>query len=199
MDGNESAGGYDSNVYGVVGGIDFKVGAAGKIGATVGYAKGNLDFDNFNNEADYSGWNAGLYGRYDLPMFYFQGQGSYGSYDNDVTRNVDIAGIDAPASQHRALSHPDAILDMFPDQAGVAGITGSPQSDYSSDVWQLDGEIGYKANFGTSFRVEPYVGVNYMYGESDAFLESGGGVVDLDVNKATGRSLASLLGVRLTF
>ena len=37
-----------------------------------------------------------------------------------------------------------------------------------------------------------------MYGESDSFLESGAGGANLDVNQATGRSLASLLGVRLT-
>ena len=118
MDGNDSAGGYDSNVYGMVAGIDFKVGAAGKIGATVGYASGNIDFDNYLNEADYSGWNLGLYGRYDLPQFYFQGVGSYGMYDNEVQRHVDIGAVDG-IDPHRTLLHPNAGIG-FPVYPGLA-------------------------------------------------------------------------------
>ena len=37
-----------------------------------------------------------------------------------------------------------------------------------------------------------------MYGDSDSFLETGASGANLDINKATGRTLASLLGVRLT-
>jgi uncharacterized protein with beta-barrel porin domain len=196
MDGNESAGGYDSNVYGIVGGIDFKVGSAGKVGGTIGYASGNLDFDNYNNDADYSGFNLGLYGRYDLPQVYFQAVGSYGMYDNEVTRNIDIGSVDG-INPHRTLLHPDAGVDFNP-YPGLAATSGTAASDYSSDVWQLYGEVGYKADFGANFSIVPFAGINWMYGESDAFLEAGAAGADLDVEKATGRSLASLLGVRLT-
>ncbi len=196
MDGNDSAGGYDSNVYGMVAGIDFKVGAAGKVGATFGYAQGNIDFDNYENEADYNGWNVGLYGRYDLPQFYFQGVGSYGMYDNEVQRNINI-GAEAGIDPHRTLLHPNAGIS-FPVYPGLAATSGTAESDYSSDVWQLYGEVGWKANIGTDFSFVPFVGINYMYGESDSFLESGAGGANLDVDQATGRSLASLLGVRLT-
>ncbi len=123
QDGNVSAGGYDSNMWGVVGGIDFKVGASGKLGATVGYASGDMEFDRYANTADYSGWNVGLYGRYDAPQFYFQGIGSYGMYDNDVQRNIDVVAIPALASPHRTLLHPDAGIN-FPAQPGIAATTG---------------------------------------------------------------------------
>ena len=196
QDGNESAGGYSSTTYGVLAGVDFKFGAGGKVGATVGFARGDIDFDNYNNEAHYDGWNVGLYGRYDLPQFYFQGVGSYGSYDNDVSRNIDIAGADA-ASPHRTLLHPDAGIDFAP-LPGLLATQGTVDSDYSSDVWALYGEIGWKANLGTNFSIVPFAGINWQYGETDAFLESGVSAVNLDVNKATGRTLASLLGVRLT-
>ena len=130
MDGNDSAGGYDSNAYGIVGGIDFKVGTSAKLGATVGYAQGDIDFDNYNNSADYSGWNVGLYGRYDLPQFYFQAVGSYGMYDNEVARNINIGAVDG-ISPHRTLLHPNAGID-FASVGGLAATTGTADSDYST-------------------------------------------------------------------
>ena len=116
--------------------------------------------DNFNNEADYTGWTAGLYGRYDLPQFYFQGVGSYGWFDNDVSRNIDIAGADAGDRRTVRCCIPMLVSTSRRCRA-FSGTSGMADSDYSSNVWAAYGEMGWKANFGTNFSFVPFAGINW--------------------------------------
>ena len=161
QDGNDSAGGYDSNAYGMVARhrLQGRCGGQDRRDRWV-MPRATSTSTTTTTRRDYNGWNVGLYGRYDLPQFYFQGVGSYGSYDNEVERNIDIAAVRCSVRRTVRCCIPDAGID-FATQPGLAATPGTANSDYSSDVWALYGEVGWKANLGTNFSIVPFAGINW--------------------------------------
>ena len=91
VDANASGPAAKIDNKGIMGGVDFDVDAWTKVGVTVGHTSGSTGFSaDSNNGGNYTGWNVGLYGRYDFDPWYVQAIGTYGTFTNHMQRNIDI-------------------------------------------------------------------------------------------------------------
>ena len=193
-----SAGGYDSNVYGVVAGIDFKVGAAGKIGATSGYAAGDIDFEQLQEQARIQRLECRSVRPLRPAAVLLPGRRLVRHVRQRCGTQHRHRRRPRWLRPHRTLVAPGCRYRLARRNRASRRTSGTADSDYSSDVWQLYGEVGWKANLGTNFSFVPFAGINWHVRRERLRSSRAGLGANLDINQATGRSLASLLGVRLT-
>lgn len=92
---NKGVSGYDGNVYGVAGGIDWDVSDSARLGVAFAYARSTMDSDGVADQKAVSKNAFGsVYGSYMLTEgLQLNAQAGYGKLRNQNNRRVDFAGI----------------------------------------------------------------------------------------------------------
>jgi len=91
-DDDVEAPGYDYTIYGAGFGLDFQVSDAVLVGATVGYADGDVDYDRLADTTDLSSVQAGLYGSWNDNGRYFDSLLMYSDLEYETQRRVELTG-----------------------------------------------------------------------------------------------------------
>ncbi len=193
VDANASGPSAKIDNKGIMGGVDFDVDAWTKVGVTVGHTSGSTGFSaDSNNGGNYTGWNVGLYGRYDFDPWYVQAIGTYGMFTNHMQRNIDIN----PSLSSICCSFPFST----PGANGAAAITQGlvTANLYDSHTYGAQGEVGYHWDTGSAVDLTPFLSLAYLHGDSDAFHENGLLGPELSVTDASATSLSSQLGLRFS-
>jgi uncharacterized protein with beta-barrel porin domain len=189
---NSSASGPADKIrdQGIYVGVDFDMDQQSKLGFVAGHTSGSTKFSNDNgNQGNYLGWHLGAYGRYDAEPWYVQGILAYGTFTNNMTRNIDIN----PSSAGLCCSFPFTT----PSSAFAAQYKGS----YDSHTYSANGEVGYRLDTGSAYDLTPFLSLSYIHDSSDAFNElttTGLSGANLAVNDASSTSLDSQLGLRFS-
>ena len=88
--------GFDSDVYNITAGVDYRLSDAMILGAAVGYSNTNADFDTSSNNTEVDAWNGMLYGTYyPTEALYVDGILSAGTSSYDVRRRDPFSGLTA--------------------------------------------------------------------------------------------------------
>jgi len=93
-DGTENESGFDFDSQGVTLGADYRFTDNLVLGAALGYAEADSDFDNDGGTLDSDSLTASAFGTWYGPKFYLDWIGSYGTADHDSVRNINIPGLD---------------------------------------------------------------------------------------------------------
>ncbi len=174
LDGDSNAPGYDEDQFGFMFGADYAFHDHMFLGIAGGYFNSNGNFDDWAGRdgaaMNYDGLQLAAYGGYDNSVYYLRGVASYGNYDGDASRTVDIPG----------------------------GRRVSLSGDPSSDTWSFYGETGYRFGLGTVGSLTPFAGLSLATATLDGFTEdqSEGNAAALEVHDSDGNSVASVLGAR---
>lgn len=142
-DGTENESGFDFDSQGITLGADYRFTDNLVLGAAVGYAEADSDFDNDGGTLDSDSLTASAFGTWYGPKFYLDWIGSYGMADHDSVRNINISGLD--------------ITDV------ARGTTDGTQ-------WALGLGGGYTFNKG-AWNGGPNLAVSYVKVDVDAFTE----------------------------
>lgn len=161
---------YDTTDIGAIVGADTAVGR-GNIGLALSYIHSDVD----------SRGNA----RHDATVKSTQVLG-YGDYDiNDrvsVHATVGVGRADIDGKRHISTL--------------TAGNTATATADYTADTAQAGFEIRHR--FGTDTRrITPFIGMKYTHVSSDGYTETGAGVYNLAVQKASFNEISQNFGIRL--
>lgn len=161
--------GFDIDRKSVTLGLDYTFFDSLVIGAAFGYGFIDTDFYNNNGRMETDSYDFATYGSYFLPEeFYVDWIMSYSVHDYDMKRNISYSGLDTTAA-----SRPEG------DQFGFAGSLGK---DFAFD----------------SYVINPYARFEYLSTSVDAYRESGGAGLALEVDKQTIQSLTSTLGTQIS-
>lgn len=162
---------FSGNQGGVVMGFDTAIDNNMTVGAALAYAHGAVAINSGLSHGDDRGIQLALYGRYDDAdePWYAMASTVYGSYTNKSQRTVAITGFG----------------------------TGIARARFHSNLWSLYGEGGYRFATGIGFEVAPYLALEFLDGESNAFTETGG-PIPLAVSGTSARTFSSYLGASLS-
>ena len=157
------------NDRGIYIGVDFDMDQQSKFGFVAGHTTGDTNFAHDRNNAGlenhdvghFNGWHLGAYGRYDAEPWYAQAILSYGTFTNDMTRNIFIN----PSSAGLCCS--------FPFTTGSSVIAGTAKSSYDSHTYGANGEVGYRLDTDSAYDLTPFLSLSYIHASSDAFHETG--------------------------
>jgi uncharacterized protein with beta-barrel porin domain len=182
------------NDRGIYIGVDFDMDQQSKFGFVAGHTTGDTNFAHDRNNAGlenhdvghFNGWHLGAYGRYDANPWYAQAILSYGTFVNDMTRNIFIN----PSSAGLCCS--------FPFTTGSSVIAGTAKSSYDSHTYGANGEVGYRLDTDSAYDLTPFLSLSYIHASSGAFHETGLTGANLAVNDASSTSLDSQLGLRFS-
>ncbi|MFO1123800.1 MAG: autotransporter domain-containing protein [Hyphomicrobiales bacterium] len=164
-DGTSDSPGFDSTEFSLYGGADYTWATGTTLGMVLGYFNTDTDFD-AGSEANFDGFQVGVYGQQDWNNFYARGAVAYGSAGVDVHRDI-----------------------------AVGTIAGTARSSYDDNVWYVNGEMGYDWAMGLEWVATPFAGLSYANLNGDNFNESGVDGADLS-GSVDGDSVVSALGVR---
>lgn len=146
--------GFDIDRKSVTLGLDYTFFDSLVVGAAFGYGFIDTDFHNNNGRMETDSYDFATYGSYFLPEeFYVDWIMSYSVHDYDMKRNIRYSGLDTTAA-----SRPEG------DQFGFAGSLGK---DFAFD----------------SYVINPYARFEYLNTSVDAYRESGGSGLALEVDK----------------
>jgi len=161
--------GYEDRSFGLAVGGDCRVNHATVVGASLGYAQGEVEHD-LNFDGEYDMYQAAVYATYRKPKFHVDGVLSYGMAQNEADR----AG------------------------ASIGGIGGNATADYDSQIFGARVEAGYDLSLKSKrIDIEPWAGLEYQYVTSEAFNETGANALSLRVHGQQTDSLKGRLGVRV--
>lgn len=150
-------------------GLDYTFFDSLVLGAAFGYGFVDTDFHNNNGRMETNSYDFATYGSYFLPEdFYVDWIMSYSVHDYDTKRNIRYSGLDTTAT-----SRPGG------DQFGFAGSLGK---DFAF----------------TSYVINPYARFEYLSTSVDAYRESGGAGLALEVDKQVIQSLTSTIGTQIS-
>lgn len=143
-DGNSS--GYSFKGTSFLLGLDALTNNGLQLGVTVGtYDAGRTRFDNGDVIENDFGYQVGIYGQYETDRFYVRGLMGHAGWDADATRTVTVGNV-----------------------------TGTNQSNFDVDVFNIHGELGL--NLGakvSSFDISPYVALDYSHSSISNLTETG--------------------------
>lgn len=153
-----------------LGGLSYGLDLARDETGVFGIAGGNT-FTTWGNDltdrGHVSSFQVGLYGMKRIESFYGFAVANYGHNRNDVNRNIQIGSVNAVTS---------------------GSFTGHQFGSYGEAGMNLD---------APALRLQPFVGLQYVYLSNGRFTESGGGGAALNVAAANLNTLQSHLGSRL--
>ena len=161
-------------------GLDYRVLDNLILGLAGGYSHLDLDFDRNINvgggnvEADSYGLTA--YGTYYIGGFYVDGMFNYGWTNFDLTRNILINS----------------------NNPGVPVIARTAVADPDGDQWTLSLQTGYNFDHG-GLSYGPYARINYRQVQTDNYIESGAGGLNLAIQEQTAISLQSIFGAQVSY
>ncbi|MFU8817718.1 MAG: autotransporter outer membrane beta-barrel domain-containing protein [Pseudomonadales bacterium] len=155
--------GFDFNSQGITAGIDYRLRDNAFLGAALGFAAVDVDFDNRGGDMDIESWNLSLFGSYFYEdKFYLDGLINYGRSDYDSTRNI-----------------------RFTDAQGEVNRTarGSTKGTQRS----LSLSSGYDFNH-RAWTVGPHFGTDLVDSEISTLRETGAGALSMIVGSQSSRS-----------
>ena len=162
--------GFKFHTAGLTLGTDYRLTENVVLGAAAGYLRTDADLDQAGGRVKMSGYSLSAFGTYYVAdTFYVDAIATYGWNDFGVTRNVSFGDLSSTAK-----SDPDG------NQLAVS-VSG-----------------GYNFNLGP-LTVGPTAKVNYIHVRIDGFHERGADIFNLRVNSQRVESLATDLGVQLSY
>jgi fibronectin-binding autotransporter adhesin len=172
IDNSINASGYDYKIYGGAGAIDYGFENDFLLGASIGYARTDIDsYDSYSAESNGDTARGALYGAYANPQI--------GAY---ATLLLSYAWSDF--ENHRTVNFVD------PNATAKSNYTGNEFSAYA--------EMGTKAVEFQDLSLHPFLGLAYAYFDRESFSESGAGPsIDLAVTDEVYQSLNLSAGATL--
>ncbi len=169
-DGDEEAGGYDSDRWTAAIGGDVEVGPDIIVGASLAKLSNKLDFH------DGGRWNAdgiqvGAYGAIDRGAFYAKAIGTIGWFDGDGSRRIDWTDIGG----------------------SLAGQLGS---DTDVRLWTLGAHFGYRVALGEESLLTPFLNVDHSSAKLDGFTETGLAGANLAIESSKSSRTAVTAGAK---
>ncbi len=133
----------DLGSRGLMGGIDYRLGAATVIGVMAGYDATDARLTPTSRQSHVQSWFAGGYGSVALGPAFVDLQGSYGKSDYDLFRRITVSTF-----------------------------TAESLAESESEQWMLAGTAGLSLRT-PGFDIEPYVGARYVSLDLNGFTETG--------------------------
>jgi uncharacterized protein with beta-barrel porin domain len=163
--------GYSLDTAGIVFGMDraFVSSAVSTIrtGLLLGYADGDLSWDDSTDSGDISSKHVGVYTTGSFHGFYLNAEFGYAWVDNSAEREI-----------------------VTPAFSAVA------ESSFDGDVLGGSIDSGYDFIFG-HFRIGPILSLSYQHLDQEGFSESGAGDLGVHMDDCTYESLTGTYGLRL--
>jgi outer membrane autotransporter protein len=170
-DGDGELGGYDSDRWTAVLGVDFNVGGAAIVGASIGRVTNRVDFNRTQGEFKADGYQLGAYGVFDPGAFYVKALGTYNWFDGDAEREVDFT----------------------PFGGTFEGTIGG---DPDVRMWTLGLHGGARFAVGASSVVTPYLNLDHTNTKLKGFEETGLSGANLTVYNSTLKRTTLTAGVK---
>ncbi len=172
--------GFDFDHWSITGGADYRLTDQIVLGGAVGYAQTETDLDDGLGDMDVDGYSVSLYGTYYMGNYFFDAIGSYARKEYESVRNINYT-LSVPVQQ-----------------------TMTGDSDADEYTFSLGG--GYEFSRG-AWRYGPYVRLNYLKSEIDAYAEdladasstAPGSGLALQVDEQDIESFTSVLGGQVTY
>jgi outer membrane autotransporter protein/CSLREA domain-containing protein len=163
--------GFDTTIWGVSAGLDFRPAAGLVVGAAGGWARSQLDFDSLDGRPEADTAQGAAYLGYTSPLVEAGGAFRFGWSRMSAERGIDFA---PPSTLSRSA---DSEFD---------GIDLGGHVEAALNLFELGG-----------VSVQPLAAFTYAHLQQDAFDESGADSLDLSADEATIDSAVSGLGARL--
>jgi outer membrane autotransporter protein len=162
--------GFDFSTTGITVGADYRVTDDLVFGGALGYVSNEMDFDNTRGDQEITGYTLSFFGSwYQSENIYIDGILSYGTNNFDMTRDIQFGTTDVKAQGD---------TDGTEISASIGG--------------------GYDFNRG-SINFGPFLRVNYIKANIDAFEEDSADGLELAYDSQEVDSLTSLLGGQVTY
>jgi uncharacterized protein with beta-barrel porin domain len=168
VDGDGNAPGFIYSFAGFMGGLERKFGDSTRVGLTAGYNYTTADFRGVSGNTNSSGLIAGLYGAQNWDQAYLFGTATYGLNSYDSSRVIAFPGVSRIASG------------------------SADQNDFNGYL-----EAGFTECVDI-FRIQPLLGLEYLYLNQNGFVEHGAGALNLAENGQSTQALWSMAGARLS-
>jgi outer membrane autotransporter protein len=172
--------GYESDVYGASGGVDYRFASIAFAGLAYNFQRTNGDFDGGGDfRTDSHG--VAVYGSVSpVPQVFVDGSVSYAWKDYDIDRFASYTEENQTGP-----------VDTFVTFSGIA--------DGDTDGRELSarGVLGYDLALG-ALTVGPRAGVNFVHTEIDGYTERGNSGIELTYSDRTRQSLQSVVGATLS-
>ena len=165
--GDGNAGGVNYRLGGTLFGTERWLGEKFMIGVLGGYAGTSIGNRQDSSNAQISAFQVGLYELYRQESFYLSNIDAYGNQSYDVSRPITIGSLQQTAS---------------------GSSTGNQFAHYT------EGGLNYEVD---EFRLQPFLGVQYMYLDQNGYTESGAGSLNLTTGSQTVNSVRSSIGGRV--
>jgi outer membrane autotransporter protein len=169
QDTHKSVNGYDSSMWGVIGGIDGVITNDVLLGVAGGYASTSVENKGEGGGTDIDSYNGTIYVSYDNPGPWYSDAGlafTWNSYDS--SRRIVFTGVDRTASS-------------------------SPDGQTYAAFW----DIGYVVEIAPNWNLTPMAGLTYSHTNIDKYTETGADSLNLVVNKQNYDQLLSSLGAKI--
>lgn len=143
--------GFDYDTSGLVLGGDYRFGDSLFLGAAVGYATSEADVDASAGNVDADGYSFSVYGSYAVGSFYFDGMGTYGLKDYEISRKLNFTTTTTPGP-------------------GTTTVNQAFQADTDATEWSINLSAGYNIE-RDALTIGPYVRLNYLSSDIDGYTE----------------------------
>lgn len=143
--------GFDYDTTGVVLGADYRLQDNFFLGAAFGYATSEADVDASAGDVDADGYGFSVYGSYTVGAFYFDGMGTYGIKDYEISRNLNYTITTTPGP-------------------GTTTVNQKFIADTDATEWSINLSAGYNFEID-ALTLGPYVRVNYLSADIDGYTE----------------------------
>lgn len=165
--GDSNAGGLNYRLGGTLFGTERWLGDNFMVGVLGGYAATSIGNRQDSSNAQVSAYQVGLYQLYRQEAFYISNVDAYGNSSYDVSRPLMFGNVQQTAS---------------------GSSIGNQWAHYTEGGMTHDVD---------EFRVQPFLGIQYMYLDQNAYSESGAGSLDLLTNQQIVNSIRGNVGARI--
>jgi outer membrane autotransporter protein len=165
--GDSNAGGSNYRLGGTLFGTERWLNENLMIGVLGGYAGTSISNRQDSSHAQVNGYQVGLYELYRQDSYYISNIDAYSNSSYDVTRPLDVGNIQKTAS---------------------GSSSGNQWAHYT------EGGLTYEID---EFRVQPFLGFQYMYLNQQGYTESGAGSLDLTTGSQIINSVRNSIGARV--
>ncbi len=169
QDAHKGVNGYDSNMWGAIGGIDGILRDNVLLGIAGGYAATNVDNKGEGGGTDIDSYIGTIYASFDDASPWYADAGlAFTWQDYDSARRIVFPGIDRTAT-----------------------------SDPDGQTYTAFGDIGYVIPIDPQWNITPMAGLTYNHTNIDSYTEDGAGDLSLNVDNQEYDQLLGSLGARV--
>jgi len=168
QDNRQGVAGFDADTAGLTFGADTLLTDNFRLGAAFSYASTDVDTKGSSNNVDIDNYQGTVYASLKNGEHYFDASFSYGQNSYTGSRAVTVGTLKRTA-----------------------------RSDYDADQTIIQGIWGRRFDIGNGVHINPFIGLNYVNLDIDAYTETGAGAANLVVAKADHETLESSVGLSL--